>query len=230
MKPLIFILLALLITVSGSAQDPDIFANEDTRMREIFRTSDQPGTVATGRKKGESRPKRMTAPVGSRRIGCVCMDDTRSDTRSSGACSGHGGVRFWVYKTPQGDTVHILTGRHEQHPHGLTADEMSVLNQTQVSRAERLRTAATVQQAPVIVLPPNAFQGNPQETAGRHWSDALFTGAGGVGAYLLYRLLSDTANHNNAKKIPDALRNLFRHRRRPTARQNRKNIGKKRMP
>ena len=32
-----------------------------------------------------------------RRAGAICKDGTRSSATGSGACSGHGGVRTWIY-------------------------------------------------------------------------------------------------------------------------------------
>lgn len=32
------------------------------------------------------------------RLGCICMDGSRSQTKGRGACSGHGGVKYWIYK------------------------------------------------------------------------------------------------------------------------------------
>lgn len=31
------------------------------------------------------------------RVGCICRDDVRQDRTGSGACSGHGGVKYWLY-------------------------------------------------------------------------------------------------------------------------------------
>jgi len=33
------------------------------------------------------------------RIGAVCKDGTSSNATGGGACSGHGGVKYWVYKS-----------------------------------------------------------------------------------------------------------------------------------
>ncbi len=42
------------------------------------------------------------------------MDRSSSDRLAGGACAGHGGVRFWVYKTETGDTLHYATWRHKE--------------------------------------------------------------------------------------------------------------------
>lgn len=34
----------------------------------------------------------------SNRIGAMCQDGTRSNSVSSGTCSGHGGVDYWICK------------------------------------------------------------------------------------------------------------------------------------
>ncbi len=57
---------------------------------EVFRTSDH---TRRGKKSQGSVPQ----PPKSERIGCICMDNTPSDATGRGACSGRGGVQFWVY-------------------------------------------------------------------------------------------------------------------------------------
>ena len=32
----------------------------------------------------------------SKRVGCMCNDGTQSTATGSGACSGHGGVDYWL--------------------------------------------------------------------------------------------------------------------------------------
>lgn len=34
--------------------------------------------------------------VHTQRIGAICKDGTRSNATGSGACSGHGGVNYWL--------------------------------------------------------------------------------------------------------------------------------------
>lgn len=222
------LLLLLLLPLALSAQDPDIEKDEQARMEEIFRTSDQDSEVPTNRRQRDKKAKRVSVPKGAFRIGCVCMDDSRSDTRSGGACSGHGGVRYWVYRTPAGDTVHVLTARHERHPHALSAAEMSELSQKRADRTQNLPTAAkpmapvpySAPAPPVVILP----DGGDRFT----WSDALALAVAGVALYFIVRLILRWAGANE-KLIRYALRHLLRPRKRPPARPLRKIARKKRL-
>ena len=36
--------------------------------------------------------------INKKRIGAVCEDGWRSNATSSGACSHHGGVKYWIYE------------------------------------------------------------------------------------------------------------------------------------
>ena len=226
MKPLLYFLLLLLFTVPVAAQDKDIEENERKVLEEIFRTSDQPGQTPVSRHDRNKKTKRMSAPKGAFRIGCVCMDESKSDTRSGGACSGHGGVRFWVYRTLEGDTVHILTGRHERHPHALNAQEMSELSQKQAEKVKRLQQSVPVQSlspAPVVVMPA------PVSHDGFDWRDMVMVSVGGVAAFFIIRLVLYWAT-NNQDLAKYALRTVLRHRKRPVARPRRQAIREKRVP
>ncbi len=213
------------------AQDPDIESDEQARMEEIFRTSEEEKETPTNRRQREGKKKRVSVPKGAFRIGCVCMDDTHSDTRSIGACSGHGGVRYWVYRTPAGDTVHILTARHERHPHPLDAAEMSELSQKRAARTQNLPTVAkplapvpyaAPTQPPVVIL--------PDAGADRFgWGDALALAVTGVALYFIVRMVLRWAGANESL-IRYALRHLLRPGKRPPARQVRKTARKKRLP
>jgi hypothetical protein len=224
------LLLLLLLPLHLFAQDPDLDADEAARMEEVFRTSDHDDEIPTNYRKRHGKQRRVSVPPGAFRIGCICMDDTRSDTRSTGACSGHGGVRYWVYRTTGGDTVHILTARHERHPHPLSAAEMSELSQKRAERTQNLPTVAKPLQpvpysapAPVVVLP--STEAADQFT----WVEAALFAVGGVSLYFTIRLLLQWVN-NNEKLVRYALRNLLRHRKRPAARPNRKTPPKARLP
>ncbi len=211
------------------AQDPDIDSNERARMEEIFRSSDREGEIPVSRRQREGKTKRVSVPKGAFRIGCICMDDTRSDTRSTGACSGHGGVRFWVYRTREGDTVHVLTGRHERHPQALDAAEMSELVQKRADRTQNLPTVAkpvapvpyASPSPPVVVLPDH----------GNHfgWGDAAVLGAAGLTLFVIVRFVLGWVHHNE-NLIRYALRHLLRPGKRPPARPRRKTARKKRVP
>lgn len=213
------------------AQDPDIEANERAVMEEVFRTSDQPGETPTSRRQRDGHTKRVSVPKGAFRIGCVCMDDTHSDTRSTGACSGHGGVRFWVYRTPEGDTVQILTGRHERHPHALSATEMSELSQKRADRTQNLRTVAQPP-APMQYMaptPPPQVVVMPDTRDRLDWGDAAALSVTGASIFFVARMLLRWAG-NNPTLVRYALRHLLRPRKRPAARPNGQTARKKRVP
>lgn len=230
MKRYVFLLLLLpLLLWRLPAQDPHIADDERARMEEIYRSSDHEGEIPTGRRQREARTKRVSIPKGAFRIGCVCMDDTRSDTRSTGACSGHGGVRYWVYRTREGDTVHVLTDRHERHPQALDAAEMSELVQKRADRTQNLPTAAkpltpvpyASPSPPVVVMP---------DSDGRFgWGDAAALSIAGITLYFIVRFVLRWAHHNqNLTRY--ALRYLLRPGKRPPAQPRRKTARKKRVP
>lgn len=211
------------------AQDPDLADDEKARMEEIFRTSERDAEVPTGRRERDRKTRRVSVPKGAFRVGCVCMDDTQSDTRSGGACSGHGGVRFWVYRTVSGDTVHVLTARHERHPHALTAAEMSEISRKRADRIQQLTTAPkapapvpyAAPQPPVVILPYGSERWN--------WSSALALAVAGATFFFIARMvLRWVATHENL--IRYALRHLLRPGKRPPARPLRKTARKKRLP
>ncbi|MCS6968070.1 MAG: DUF3761 domain-containing protein [Cytophagales bacterium] len=58
------------------------------------------------------------------RVGAICKDGTRSYSVSSGTCSGHGGVAFWLYgppgtppDTPLEQLVQIAPGQRRRTNH-----------------------------------------------------------------------------------------------------------------
>lgn len=224
----LLLLLLSVFSLTATAQDPDLAEDEAARMEEIFRTSDHDSETPVNRRQREQKKKRVSVPKDAFRIGCVCMDDTRSDTRSGGACSGHGGVRFWVYRTREGDTVHVMTARHERHPHPLDAAEMSELSQKRADRIQKLPTVAkppapvpySAPSPPVVVLP------DAQNRFG--WDDALSLAVASVALYFIVRLILRWAN-NNEKLVRYALRHLLRPGKRPPARPVRKTARKKRV-
>lgn len=96
---------------------------------EIFRTSDLENERATQ----HHYDVRYEFPPG-KRIGCICMDDTETKEVGKGACSGRGGVRFWIYQ--QGDsTARYGTMRHRSHPDPLSEEEKA--NLTAYSQAKK---------------------------------------------------------------------------------------------
>lgn len=104
----------------------------------IWRTSDLPHEQGTLRNR--KRPKRIDGsallPEGSQRVGCICMDYRIQKNLGTGACSGHNGVRFWLYQLPSGDTVKIPTLRHEAHPD--TLSDAQIVELAAYKRYEKL--------------------------------------------------------------------------------------------
>lgn len=218
-------------SAAGQQQDPDIADREREVMEEIFRTSDQPGEIPVARGARDRHRKRVSVPAGAFRVGCVCMDDTRSGTRSTGACSGHGGVRFWVYQTVSGDTVQVLTARHERHPHALTAAERSTIVQKMTDKTERLRAGnapVNAVQPSVVVMPPTVGNGGDWSGGPLNINDALFWAIAVVGAYFGLRLVLGWIGQN-PELVKYALRNLLRSGKRQETRLRRKNVGKTRL-
>lgn len=229
-----FFLAAFLMSIPLSAQDPDLASDEAARMEEIFRTSDQPGAIPTGKRKRDCKNKRVSVPKGAFRIGCVCMDDSRSDTHSAGSCSGHGGVRYWVYRTVEGDTAHVMTARHEKHPHAMNAAELSELSQKRSDRTQRLAKAAAASVAPVAyqypATPPVVMMPTPAEQPYRFgWGEVLAVGVAGIFLYSTVRLILRWADHH-PHLFRYALRHLLRHRKRPAPRPNRPDTDPERLP
>jgi hypothetical protein len=106
---------------------------EADEWEEIFRSSDLEAEKATQpryyapRKNWENKETKP-APKDGQRIGCVCMDGHTKGQRGKGACSGQGGVRFWVYRMPDSTVLRHATWRHDQHPEPLVADELTKLD------------------------------------------------------------------------------------------------------
>lgn len=85
---------------------------------EVYRTSQNPDTT---------QPR--YPPKDGIRIGCICMDNTAQDDVGRGACSGRGGVRYWLYKLPdKTEPVYFATERHHNHPQDLTPTELQRLD------------------------------------------------------------------------------------------------------
>jgi hypothetical protein len=222
--PFCFFLLALPCFLR--AQDPDIEANERSVLEDIYRSSDHDTEMPTARRGKHN--KRQTVPTGAFRLGCTCMDDSYSPTHASGACSGHGGVRFWHYRTPEGDTVRVMTARHERHPQPLNAEEMSEVNQKRAKRTANLPTVANPLGLSPAPLQPIII--NPAEHSGGYfdWSDAAAISAIGLSLFFIVRMLLLWMD-KNPEMAKYALRNLLRHRKRPPARKSRKTPGAPRM-
>ena len=229
MKKALYLMLLFVLSVApgARAQDPDLEEDEFSVLENIFRTSelDDETPVNTRARRASPRDKRMSAPIGAQRIGCICMDDTRSDAHSSGACSGRGGVRYWLYRTLGGDTLRILTGRHEQHPHPLDSAERSALNPPAAPRPPRGGSGPAVTQLQPIIISPALAPGGGQAPVSDggwfDWSDAATVTGGGITLYLSLRLLLRWIDSHQAL-VRYALRHLLRFGKRPAARSRRK--------
>jgi hypothetical protein len=119
----------------------DAFDNaEDSEgMGKVFKTSDLPNEKST------QRPKTGPLPPKKNRVGCICMDMTESYQLAGGSCAGHGGVRFWIYKTETGDTLHYATWRHKEHPDPLRENELHKLSAFQ--RYQRIKNDYLIDRA-----------------------------------------------------------------------------------
>lgn len=232
-RTILFLLLFLPWTapLRLHAQDPDIESNERSALEEIFRTSEHPGETPTGaRERAGHFKKRVSVPRGAIRTGCICMDGSSSDAHSAGACSGRGGVRFWVYRTKEGDTVQILTARHERHPQALDSTELSEINRP---RPPARRNTSVVQPIiqPIVLSPmatPLMSDPTPVDHSWFDWSDAAAITGGGISLYLTLRLLLRWV-HNHQTLVRYALRHLLRFGKRPPPRKSRKSAGKTRL-
>lgn len=110
----------------------------DRDMGEVWHSSEEAGEVSTSRRNRRAAYRLPEPPPGAFRLGCVCMDGTRADTRGIGACSGHGGVRYWVHRKREGDTLLLPTERHLKHPEALPAEKMMELSRKRADRTRRM--------------------------------------------------------------------------------------------
>jgi hypothetical protein len=217
------------------AQDPELQDEADTLsgLEYAIRTGDWPGERPVDGRRSRNGVRRVSVPRGAARVGCICMDDTPNATRSIGACSGHGGVRYWLYRTVEGDTVRVVTGRHERHPGPLTEAERSALVQRRAERTARLLApVAYGPSTPVVIVSPNALTPAPPPPADAGdplgWPDVAGAAvAGGALAYSIRILLRWMSA--NPVLAHHALRYLLRYRRRSATRKNRAPARKTRL-
>lgn len=227
MRTLFAVYLLLLSAAHAVAQDNPPGDNDIAAMEEVFRSSEQPGETPTA---AHRRYKvNIDRPPGSFRVGCFCMDGSFSAEQSIGACSGHGGVRYWLYRTPAADTVLYPTDRHVQHPAPYGAVEMSRMARRQdfVRHAPWPDSGAqvTIGPAPQPWLPP----ATPADDFDLFdWSDVAGIGAGGAWLYAILRLLARYADRN-PELIRDALDHLLRRGRRPPAEPDGENADQTRL-
>ena len=89
---------------------------------EDYRTSEEEGERGTQFDYDVEHP-----PSGAVRIGCICMDGTTMDLTGTGACSGYGGVRHWIYRLKDGTERTFPTLRHKEHPSPLSEEDLKNL-------------------------------------------------------------------------------------------------------
>jgi hypothetical protein len=75
-------------------------------------------------------------PTG-KRVGCTCMDGEAMTKTGKGACSGHGGVRYWHFEQPDGVIIKHPTDRHLSHPDVLSEPEKENLSAYSVAKKEK---------------------------------------------------------------------------------------------
>lgn len=224
-------LLFLSLLPAARAQDPDIEVDERSVLDSIYRSSDEAGEIPTGagerRRRGGN--KRVSAPRGAIRLGCICMDDSRSEAVSIGACSGHGGVRYWLYRTVEGDTARVMTGNHERHPQPLDSAERSeTVPRRPEKQAAPFAFPVTYFHPGAAAPPPVIILQAPEVEAPIGWGElGLLLMA--FGMFLLLSWLLERWVGQNKPLVRYALRYLLRHRERSLARQNRKTARKTRL-
>ncbi|MEZ4885635.1 MAG: hypothetical protein R3E32_12955 [Chitinophagales bacterium] len=101
---------------------------------DVRRTSEGKGEKGT-----QYQRKNQNFKGVGRRVGAMCMDDSMQEEGGRGACSGHGGVRFWLYEKEDGTIERIATQRHLDHPDPLDSEEMSYLAAVNEERKENLK-------------------------------------------------------------------------------------------
>jgi hypothetical protein len=174
--PVIMMLLPLcnsLFMSKANAQTTDNKKQKDAieiGIDSIWRSSDFEGETPVLRQQRKAKRVDGSAslPEGSERVGCICMDYFVLDRIGRGACTGHNGVRFWLYQLPSGDTVQIPTLRHEGHPD--TLDNSTLLQLAAYKRYERVMAQRQIDFYTALEEHPewlNGFLDNmPHEAAG----------------------------------------------------------------
>jgi hypothetical protein len=151
---ILFTFLSLFCSASLSAQRGGASGWDS-----IYRMSDFPG------ERGSAGNRPGSTYVDGKRVGCICMDDTRGKTIGVGACSGHGGVRHWLYLKPgRVDTVRVPTDRHLAHPQPLTQEERANLSSANAAKGKRRKAALNDTVVMVHRFPDNlpVGRGSPQ--------------------------------------------------------------------
>ncbi len=114
MKPFIYLVIVFCISVCQTtfAQNKGKKKNQDSVQIQPFPISDvillpKPEDAAQDDDYDTDMPDPLLRPDSSKRtaeeekalrVGAICADGTQSTTTGRGACSGHGGVKQWLYK------------------------------------------------------------------------------------------------------------------------------------
>jgi hypothetical protein len=72
---------------------------------EVLRTSDLEGENSSSSKNYNRTKVKSENKEQLERVGCICMDEIMELRKAQGACSGHGGVRYWLYRNADGSVM-----------------------------------------------------------------------------------------------------------------------------
>jgi hypothetical protein len=126
---MLFLCSVCSITSFAQAQEtarPDINDPDEEAWHRVYRSSEEVNNKKTFFER--KAKEKNTAPTNNaladfERVGCVCMDESMRRQTERGACSGHKGVRFWIYQRTNGDTLMQATERHLLHPEAMPDTE-----------------------------------------------------------------------------------------------------------
>lgn len=76
----------------------DLVQNDNTTTVELKSDTQNNYTLSSVNEKEPINLKYQTESQRKVRVGAVCNDGTRSKATGRGACSHHGGVKYWLYK------------------------------------------------------------------------------------------------------------------------------------
>ncbi len=128
-------------TKDNSDIRPDIYDPDDEAWEQKYHSSDDNGAKSTYYHTKNNATTDKAKPgnlAGFERVGCICMDGKTRKQTERGACSGHKGVRYWVYQRENGDTLLSPTERHKLHPDEMPDDAPVVFGNAANSTHEHL--------------------------------------------------------------------------------------------
>ena len=156
---------ALFSVLQTSAQPVGEALDTLIGLDKVFRTSDIDNNIPTTAEGRRNNPNRKSGNTSgslprANRIGCLCMDYEQSSVTGKGACSGHGGVRFWLSLNETGDTVREATWRHQMNPDTLYDKKVTQL----INAKRQLDEAFRTQQSIIIYTNPPPGAGGSANT------------------------------------------------------------------